>query len=137
MHPPGGDPQVMGNPPLPEDTQPSTSSDDIELSAEGSAGDHPCTLDSPASTPVILPEMSNELAPGRPIRGRLLVAGKSERSSPSSNKCELSPPEVITPRHNIRWNSLSEEEKRRKRVRYDILAGRSARIFSCSGVFTV
>ena len=137
MQPPGGDPQVMGNPPPSDDPQPSTSSEDVDMAIEDTDGDHPYTLASPASTPVILPEVSNELAPRRPIRGRLPVAGKSGRGERSSYKRELSPPEIITPRHNTRWNSLSDEEKRRKRVRYDILAGRTTRTFDCGGVFTV
>ena len=137
MQPPSGDPQVMGNPPPSDDPQPSTSSEDVDMAIEDTDGDHPYTLASPASTPVILPEVSNELAPRRPIRGRLPVAGKSGRGERSSYKRELSPPEIITPRHNTRWNSLSEEEKRRKRVRYDILAGRTTRTFDCGSVFTV
>ena len=111
MQPPGGDPQNMGNPPPSDDPQPSTSSEDVEMDIEDTDGDHPYTLASPASTPVILPEVSDRLAPGRPIRGRLPVAGKSERGSPRGSKRELSPPENITPRHNTRWNSLSDEEK--------------------------
>ena len=59
MQPPGGDPQIMGNPHPSDDPQPSTSSEDVEMDIEDTDGDHPYTLASPASTPVILPVMNS------------------------------------------------------------------------------
>ena len=135
--PPSGDPQIMGNPPCPEESQPSTSSESMDVEADTPIQEHPSTCMDPATTPVLSRDVGSGPAAAQPIRARLPVARESERGSARCHKRAHSPAEVNTPSYNTRWSSLSEQEKRRKRIRYDVLAGRVSKFVDTGSIYTV
>ena len=133
--PPCGDTQSMGNPQVPLSPQSSVPDENRFMETE-TPEEHPSPWTQPRTTPVVLPEVTNGLDRARPIRTRL-HSRESERANGRAYKRELSPPEASTSRYNTRWSSLSEEEKRRKRVRYDVLAGRVNALYDIGTVFTI
>ena len=120
-----------------EELLPSTSADPMELETEVSEPVHPHTQIGNPPTPVISLDVSNGLTHSGPIKTPLPVAREPQRGSQRRLKRSLSPPEVITSRPNTRWSSLSEEEKRHKRVRYDVLAGRTNRFNDIGHIYTI
>ena len=73
-----------------------------------------------------------------PNRSRPISAEREpKRGETASNKRLRSPDNSFNQRYNTRWSNLTEEEKRRKRVRYDVLAGRTSGRFLSGNVFTI
>ena len=137
MNPPRGDPLNKGNPQCSPALQPSTSSEPMDVETEAANIGHPLPLNGPDPTPVLVPAMVDGPSPAQPIRKQLPVTCESKRGCKASHKRELSPSEANTPRCNTRWSSLSDEEKRRKRVRYDVLAGRASKFSSIGSVYII
>ena len=137
IDPPRGDPLAMGNPQCLDLPQTSHSENMSEMESEESLPEPPSTWTDPVTTPVETPDVDSGFSLQCPIRGRLPVARESERGSKHGQKRELSPGETITTRCTTRWSSLSDEEKRRKRVRYDVLAGRTSKFNSIGSTYTV
>ena len=122
-HPTLEDTPLVENPVVSQDPQqPPGSNEFMETEPEAIQTEHTLNKNGSVPTPVILPEDI-----GRPWQ-------ESERIPAQGIK---SPSKAITSRHNTRWSSLSEEEKRRKKIRYDILAGRTGKISSVGGLYTV
>ena len=133
--PPSGDPQPMGNPQVLDDSQSLMPPEDQNMDTEGPL-EHPLPWTNTETTPVIIPEVANGRDRARPIRTRS-PSRASKRAPGHSLKRELSPPEASSSRYNTRWSSLSEEEKRHKRIRYDVLAGRTNALHDIGSVFTI
>ena len=133
--PPCGDPLSMGNPQSTQEPQLSVPDESLDMDTDTPV-EHPSTCTDPTSTPVVPPEVGNGLAHSEQIRTRSCTR-ESERGSRRSYKREHSPPETIPHRYHTRWSNLSEEDKRRKRVRYNVLAGRVHATHITDGAFTV
>ena len=126
----------MGNPQCLDLPQTSHSENMIEMESEESLPEPPSTWTDPVTTPVETLDVDSGFSLQCPIRGRLPVARESERGSKHGQKWELSPGETITTLCTTRWSSLSDE-KRGKRVRYDVLAGRTSKFNSIGSIYTV
>ena len=133
--PPCGDPLSMGNPQSTQEPQLSVPDESLDMDTDTPV-EHPSTCTDPTPTPVVPPEVGNGLAHSEQIRTRSCTR-ESERGSRRSYKREHSPPETIPHRYHTRWSNLSEEDKRRKRVRYNVLAGRVHATHITDGAFTV
>ena len=135
--PPCGDPQVMGNPRSSVHSQASEPNISMDTEPEEYELEHPRRLHASEPTPEIIREVTGELARARPIRSEVQNRRESERVPAHGQKRAHSPPPATTSRCNTRWSSLSEEEKRTKRVRYDVLAGRTNRFVNVTSIYTV
>ena len=123
-------PDTMPSSPEP---QPSTSAHNMDIETGLGMDEPPPGESERGSTPVHAENEADEPERPRPVRARR-GTGRSPRGV---FKRELSPQKDI-PQRVTRWNSLSEEEKRRKRVRYDVLAGRTnSNIAFISTTYTV
>ena len=118
---------------------PQASEHDISMDTEPEASEteHPPNENGPVPTPVILSDVQGELVRARPMARRLPVERESERVPAHGQKRAHSPSSIIVPRHNTRWSSLSDEDKRKKRIRYDVLAGRMGKFSNVCGLYTV
>ena len=113
--------------------QPSTSAHNMDIETGLGMEEPPPGESERGSTPVHAENEADEPERPRAVRARR-GTGRSPRGV---FKRELSPQKDI-PQRVTRWNSLSEEEKRRKRVRYDVLAGRTnSNIAFISTTYTV
>ena len=137
LQPPCGDPQVMGNPRSSVPPQASEPNISMDTEPEEYELEHPLLLNTSEPTPEMAQEATGKLARARPIRGELPVERGTERVPAHGQKRAHSPPPAIHSRCNTRWSSLSEEEKRTKRVRYDVLAGRTSRFAHVCNIYTV
>ena len=106
----------------PTTPQPSTSGQNLEMEVNEDSGEYTPAINEPSHHPHGIPGVENEPSRSRPIRGER----EPERGCRTSHKRQRSPEGSFSPRYHTRWSSLTDQEKRQKRVRYDILAGRTA-----------
>ena len=124
---------------IPCSRTPQASYDDIPMDTEPDASDteHPPNENGPVPTSVILSDVQGELVRARPMARRLPVERESERVPAHGQKRAHSPSSIIVPRHNTQWSSLSDEDKRKKRIRYDVLAGRVGKFSNICSLYTI
>ena len=137
LQPPCGDLQFMENPRSSVPSQASEPNVPMDTEPEEYELEHPLRLNASEPTPEIAWDVTGKLARARPIRGHLPVRRKTECDPAHGQKRAHSPPPAIHSRCNTRWSSLSEEEKRTKRVHYDVLAGRTSRFAHICNIYTV
>ena len=109
------DTPLVENPVVSQDPQPPGSNEFMETEPEAIQREHTLNKNGPVLTPVILPEDNGRPIRARPVKQRL-IQRESERIPAQGIKRAHCPSKAITPRHNTRWSSLSEEEKRRKKI---------------------
>ena len=119
--------------PRPPSPQPSTSAQNTEMETEQETEENTPTYSEPSRHPHCISDGMNGTAHTQPIRG----GREPKRGSTTAYKRLRSPEHSSSPRYTTRWSSLTDEEKRRKRVRYDVLAGRTSSYNSSVNVFTI